>query len=373
MSSDSLESSEDEEYSPRNFREREHRTARKSTTSQVTQPYSTRRQAARNATKALRATSERFMANFNPETSVREKRKLNRKINPPSNIRRPAGAIYDENGVHISSLTDLCDCLNEDCLGCFFECAKCGSQKCGTDCRVHRKFLIDQIEYHVFAIVNNYLDTWTPFIRHIDEEEMNIYRYPSVHSYIKKKYLYVFMFAVPAIFYLLLYLTKRDEKTAIEIVHHAYGLTLAYCISATFTTFVKLTLGRPRPNFFLRCFPDGYGTNIDSCTGEYDGQMDGRKSFPSGHAVFSFTGMVYLTLHLFKLIDFAKPFRCRGVVFFWCTLPVLLATLVAVSRTCDYHHHYSDVVGGAMLGSTVAIIVFHYFGCSPDPGKTDTK
>ncbi|KAJ8959526.1 hypothetical protein NQ314_006263 [Rhamnusium bicolor] len=150
MSSESSESSEDEyDPNPQPFREKEHRTARKSTASQPTQGYITRRQAAKNANKALRAISDPFMANFNPETSVREKRKLNRKINPPStNVRRPAGALYDENGVHISTLTDLCDCLNEDCVGCFFECPKCGSQKCGTECRVHRKYLIDQIEYH---------------------------------------------------------------------------------------------------------------------------------------------------------------------------------------------------------------------------------
>ncbi|KAJ8981551.1 hypothetical protein NQ317_009810 [Molorchus minor] len=148
MSSDSADSSDDEEYNPPNLRDREHRTARKSTAPQPAPIYATRRQAAKNATRALRATSDRFMANFNPETSVREKRKLNRKINPPSNVRRPAGAIYDENGVHLNSLTDLCDCLNEDCMGCFFECSKCGSQKCGTDCRVHRRYLVDQIEYH---------------------------------------------------------------------------------------------------------------------------------------------------------------------------------------------------------------------------------
>ncbi|CAH1103470.1 unnamed protein product [Psylliodes chrysocephalus] len=137
--------SSDDEYNPSSSRE--HRTARKSV-SQPSQTYITRRQAARNANKLLKATSDRFMANFNPETSIREKRKLNRKINPPSNVRRPAGAIYDENGIHISTSVDLCDCLNEECVGCFFECPKCASQKCGTDCRVHRKYVVEQIEYH---------------------------------------------------------------------------------------------------------------------------------------------------------------------------------------------------------------------------------
>lgn len=144
----SEDTSDDEEYSPRPNREREHRTARKSTSFHSVPSYTTRRQAARNASKALKATSDHFMANFNPETSIREKRKLNRKINPPSNVRRPAGAINDENGIHLTTGIDLCDCLNEDCVGCFFECPKCGSQKCATECRVHRKYLLEQIEYH---------------------------------------------------------------------------------------------------------------------------------------------------------------------------------------------------------------------------------
>lgn len=149
----SSEDTSEDEYYPPTTREREHRTARKSTASNSQQVsssssgYSTR-QAARNASKALRASSEHFMADFNPETSIREKRKLNRKINPPSNIRRPPGAIYDDNGIHVATGMDLCDCLNENCLGCFTECIRCGSQKCGTECRVHRKYVIEQIEYH---------------------------------------------------------------------------------------------------------------------------------------------------------------------------------------------------------------------------------
>nr|CAH7769517.1 unnamed protein product [Callosobruchus chinensis] len=142
----SSEESEDE-FTPKGG-SKENRTAKKSTAPQQQVAYTTRRQAARNATKALRATSEHFMANFNPETSVREKRKLNRKFNNTSSVRRPAGAVYDENGVHISSGMDICDCLNEDCVGCFFECSKCSSQKCSVECRVHRKFIVEQVEYH---------------------------------------------------------------------------------------------------------------------------------------------------------------------------------------------------------------------------------
>lgn len=49
-------------------------------------------------------------------------------------------------------------------------------------------------------------------------------------------------------------------------------------LNGIFTITLKLLVGRPRPNFFMRCFPDGYGTDINHCTGEYKGHMDGIKT-----------------------------------------------------------------------------------------------
>ncbi|CAH1155210.1 unnamed protein product [Phaedon cochleariae] len=202
-----------------------------------------------------------------------------------------------------------------------------------------------------------WLDKHGPIIRHIDEDEMWMYRYPSMDSIVPKFYLYVIICVFPLIvFFLQFVINGRREQTIPDIFQSISGLTLAYCINGILTTTLKLTLGRPRPNFFHRCFPDGYGTDIDNCTGEYHGMLDGRKSFPSAHASFAFTCMVYLTLHINKLIDLKKVRVCRGILMFLMMVPILLATLIAVSRCADYHHHYTDVIGGAILGTSIAVL-----------------
>lgn len=159
MSNKHLTSS-DEESSDQEVTKPAPAVARKSTSmsstssmSDIRQP-TTRRQAAiaskeRNAKVLVDA--EKFMENFDPERSLRERRKLTRKIN--SNIRRPAGALYDEVGCHIATGIDLCDCLNKDCIGCHFPCPKCKSTKCGSDCRVNRKYMYEQIEYQGSDII----------------------------------------------------------------------------------------------------------------------------------------------------------------------------------------------------------------------------
>jgi hypothetical protein len=63
--------------------------------------------------------------------------------------------VYDSQGLLIFSGMDLCDCLDEDCLGCFYACPACGSTKCGAECRCDRKWLYEQIEIEGGEIIHN--------------------------------------------------------------------------------------------------------------------------------------------------------------------------------------------------------------------------
>ncbi|KAG6453151.1 ARL14 effector protein [Manduca sexta] len=99
-----------------------------------------------------------FLDNFDPETSARERRKINRKSYFNNNNSRKHRTIYNERGFIAATGKDLCDCLDETCPGCHFPCPKCSSNKCALECRVNRKWMYDKIEIegNDFVIKNNY-------------------------------------------------------------------------------------------------------------------------------------------------------------------------------------------------------------------------
>jgi len=84
----------------------------------------------------------RFMEDFNPDSSGREMRKMHRKIY----TYKARQNIYDNEGRLMADGRDLCDCLDEECPGCHFPCLKCGSQKCGGDCRCNRRWFYQELE-----------------------------------------------------------------------------------------------------------------------------------------------------------------------------------------------------------------------------------
>jgi hypothetical protein len=85
------------------------------------------------------------MKNFNPFDSARERNKRKQyTVNPSKKINL---SLYDETGKIRNTTSDICDCFDSTCVGCFFPCKKCGSEKCAIHCRVNRKWAYDLIEY----------------------------------------------------------------------------------------------------------------------------------------------------------------------------------------------------------------------------------
>lgn len=82
-----------------------------------------------------------FLDDFDPEKSNRERRKMSRKLTTQ------ARTIYNEYGHIRKNNVDVCDCMDESCPGCWYECENCNSTKCGLQCRVNRKFFFEAITF----------------------------------------------------------------------------------------------------------------------------------------------------------------------------------------------------------------------------------
>ncbi|XP_055059823.1 ARL14 effector protein isoform X1 [Misgurnus anguillicaudatus] len=101
-----------------------------------------RRQPVRDSSLKGRSVNERRRAGAKLSSGDRQSLSLKNKV-------------YDSKGLLISCGKDLCDCLDADCMGCFYPCPECGSRKCGVECRCDRKWLYEQVEVEGGEIIRN--------------------------------------------------------------------------------------------------------------------------------------------------------------------------------------------------------------------------
>ncbi|CAA7402144.1 unnamed protein product [Spirodela intermedia] len=209
-----------------------------------------------------------------------------------------------------------------------------------------------------------------PFYRFVGKDMMDDLKYPLKSNTVPVWAVPIVAVLVPVLIFLAFYYRRRD----VYDLHHAIlGLLFSVLITAVITDAVKDAVGRPRPDFFWRCFPDGKElydqvTGNVICHGEGGVVKEGHKSFPSGHTSWSFAGLGFLALYLSGKI---KAFDRRGHVAKLCIifLPVLVASLVGISRVDDYWHHWQDVFAGALLGTVAA--GFCYLQFFPAPYHSD--
>ncbi|XP_041042093.1 ARL14 effector protein-like [Carcharodon carcharias] len=98
-----------------------------------------------------------LLAEFNPETRLQTKEIRRTKLRQlVFESKFKALRKYDNTGRLLFNGIDLCDCLDENCPGCFYPCSKCSSWKCGSTCRCNRKWIYDGIETEGSDVVQKF-------------------------------------------------------------------------------------------------------------------------------------------------------------------------------------------------------------------------
>ncbi|XP_077992521.1 phospholipid phosphatase 5-like [Glandiceps talaboti] len=217
------------------------------------------------------------------------------------------------------------------------------------------EFIVRLVLLIVFLIT----EEMEPFHRVIQPEEMWLYKNPRSADTVSTFTVFSIAIFVPLVVIVIVSILRRDKVDAFQAI---LAVSLALCLNGIITNSVKLTVGRPRPDFFWRCFPNGKSTPDLKCTGDPTTITEGRKSFPSGHSSFSFTGLGFTALFLASKLH---CFNCKGRGMSWrlcvAMLPLWCATMIAISRTEDYRHHWQDVLVGSILGLAICYLSYRQY------------
>ncbi|XP_014249883.1 putative phosphatidate phosphatase isoform X3 [Cimex lectularius] len=232
-----------------------------------------------------------------------------------------------------------------------------------------------------------------PYQRGFFCDDMSI-RYPFKQSTVSTVVLYFIGLGLPIIVMILLeVLLVHRRKNAwsptfifgkrIPVwVINSYKTVGVFCFGALCNVLVtdvaKYTIGRLRPHFFDICKPDidcnaamykqKYITEF-ICTSKDNTSYlkDSRLSFPSGHSSFAAFTMVYLALYLQVRFQWQGSFLLKRFFQLCC---VIMAWCTALSRVSDYKHHWSDVLVGLFIGTTVSFLTVLYVSQLFDKHKT---
>lgn len=149
------------------------------------------------------------------------------------------------------------------------------------------------------------------------------------------------------------------------------GLTYSMVTGTCFQVVLKKTIGGFRPHFLTVCKPvlpqqdefsgAGYGkimyTAQQICTGDPWRVRNALESFPSGHAEVAFAGLGYLAIYLFTHLRITSR-RDRVKASYWKMLlvvtPLFFAIYLSSTLALGYHHHWHDVIFGALIGWIMA-------------------
>ena len=144
-----------------------------------------------------------------------------------------------------------------------------------------------------------------------------------------------------------LIITKNDIHKTIKLL--IIGLCI-YLITYHVTGILKKYVGRPRPSALTTCnyVKSELSNNINNCMNKNEID-ESWSSFPSGHTSESFAVMVLIFFILNEYTDYN---------IFIKMLPILFASMVGITRIIDNRHHPTDVIGGAIIGTSISAAIW---------------
>ncbi|MCL7044349.1 hypothetical protein MKW94_004373 [Papaver nudicaule] len=237
--------------------------------------------------------------------------------------------------------------------------------------RLARRHLYDWIILFLLIVLYVIIYLIHPFRRYVSRDMMTDLRFPLKGVTVRFWVVPLYAVLLPLIIFVAFHYKRKDVY---DLHHSILGLLFTVFATGVLTEAIKNATGRPRPDFFWRCFPDGqevYDLSGDVvCHGKDSMIRDGYKSFPSGHASWSFAGLAFLSLYLAGKI---RAFDQRGHIAKLCLVifPLLVASGVAITLVDDYFHHWVDVFGGGILGLSVATICYLQFFPPPNRGARE--
>lgn len=119
---------------------------------------------------------------------------------------------------------------------------------------VARTHMYDWLILIVLVVILIVLNLINPFYRYVGKDMMMDLKYPLKDNTVPLWAVPVYAVLFPMAVFLAFYFNRRD----VYDFHHAIlGLLFSVLITGVITDAIKDAVGRPRPDFFWRCFPDG--------------------------------------------------------------------------------------------------------------------
>ena len=161
--------------------------------------------------------------------------------------------------------------------------------------------------------------------------------------------------------------TPRPINVRHEVHALALALLQANMFSMVLTDPMKNYAGRLRPDYVSRLeevlhFNPHNFTQADltaACDSTVSKVMDGRRSFPSGHASLTWAGWTVVALYVsVKAFNGERRMGITFVNLLCVAVNLVVPAWVAISRTRDYRHNFGDVLAGSAIGVFAGVVCF---------------